>query len=184
MRGEAVILAGLVAAAVPARAADVFTPPSPSSPTNEAPMTPAVWPGFEIKQTKTLAALAWGGLPTPSPSLVANTTAACTEPPIVAVAADPAPPRTRYLPIIRAAECRHHLPRGLLASLIGAESAYKVGARSRVGAVGLTQLMPQTAIEMGVTDRFDPTGSIEGGARYLGQEVSRTTPRPLPMSRE
>jgi len=90
---------------------------------------------------------------------------------IVAGAVDPARPRARYLPLIRAAECRHHLSQGLLASLIGAGSAYKVRARSRVGALGLTQLMPGTEREVGVTDRLDPARSIEGGARYLGRTI-------------
>ena len=47
MRGEALILATLVVAAAPARAADVLAPPS-ASPTSAAPATPAAWPGFEI----------------------------------------------------------------------------------------------------------------------------------------
>jgi len=70
----------------------------------------------------------------------------------------------------------------LLASLVGAESAYKVRERSCVGAVGLTQLMPGTARELGVTDRFDPARSIEGGARYLGRMIERFAAIPLALA--
>lgn len=170
MRGGASILATLIVAAAPARAADVLTQTS-LSPMNLAPATSAAWPGFEIRRTQDLAALAWGAAPMPAP---ASTTAIpCAEPPAVTGASDPMLARTRYLPLIRAAECRHHLPQGLLASLVGAESAYKARARSRVGAVGLTQLMPGTAREVGVTDRLDPARSIEGGAKYLGRMIDR-----------
>ena len=184
MRGGASIVAALFFVAAPAHAADVSGPTTTAeaSSVSAAPATP-VWPGFEIRRTETLVALAWGRSPESSPSLAANTTAAaCVELPIVAVAGDPVASRERYLPMIRAAECRHHLPRGLLASLIGAESAYNIRARSRVGAVGLTQLMPRTAIEMGVTDRFDPARSIEGGAKYLGHMIERFATVPLALA--
>ncbi len=170
MHGKASILATLIVAAAPARAADVLAPPS-ASPTSAAPATLPAWPGFEIRRTQELATLAWGAQPMPSPAGI--TAIPCADPPVAMGAADPMPARTRYLPLIRAAECRHHLPKGLLASLIGAESAYKVRARSRVGAVGLTQLMPRTAVEVGVNDRLDPARSIEGGARYLGRMIER-----------
>ena len=56
--------------------------------------------------------------------------------------------------------------RGFLA-LVRAESNWDPNAVSPVGAQGLTQLMPATAEEVGVTDPFDPRQSLEGGAKYL-----------------
>lgn len=81
--------------------------------------------------------------------------------------------RPRMLPLVRAAEVRHRLPAGLLDALIAAESAYNPWAVSGAGAGGLAQLMPATAAELGVFDRFDPFQSIEGGARYLRRMLDR-----------
>jgi len=56
----------------------------------------------------------------------------------------------------------------LLRSLIQQESGGKQSARSGVGAIGLTQLMPSTAASLGV-DPNDPLQNVRGGARYLKQ---------------
>jgi len=61
----------------------------------------------------------------------------------------------------------------LLEALVEAESAFDPGARSRAGAMGLTQLMPGTAQALGVSNPFDPVQSLNGGARYLSQMMSR-----------
>jgi hypothetical protein len=55
----------------------------------------------------------------------------------------------------------------LARAIIQAESAFYDKARSRVGAMGLMQLMPATALRFGVTDPFDPRQNIEGGTKYL-----------------
>lgn len=55
----------------------------------------------------------------------------------------------------------------LLHAVVKAESAYDPNAVSRAGAVGLMQLMPQTAQRFGVTNSRDPRSNLEGGARYL-----------------
>lgn len=81
--------------------------------------------------------------------------------------------RSRHLGLVRAAEAAHSLPRGLLDALIATESAYRPRALSRAGAAGLAQLMPGTATELGVSNRFDPWQSIEGGARYLRRMLDR-----------
>lgn len=83
------------------------------------------------------------------------------------------PRRSRYHPLIRAAEVRHMLPAGLLDAVVATESAYMPWAVSRSGAAGLAQLMPATALALGVRDRFDPGQSIDGGARYLRQMLNR-----------
>ena len=53
------------------------------------------------------------------------------------------------------------------------ESAYRNRACSPAGACGLTQLMPGTAAELGVRDRFDPLQNLDGGADYLARQLLR-----------
>jgi hypothetical protein len=55
----------------------------------------------------------------------------------------------------------------LARAVIQAESAFYARARSRTGALGLMQLMPQTAERFGVVDPFDPRQNITGGVKYL-----------------
>jgi len=61
----------------------------------------------------------------------------------------------------------------LLHALVIVESAYDIGAVSPVGARGLTQLMPATARELGVTNAFDTEQNLRGGARYLAIQIGR-----------
>jgi soluble lytic murein transglycosylase-like protein len=82
------------------------------------------------------------------------------------------PPQTsakasEYAALIDAAALRYNLPPALLHAMIKVESGYNPRATSPKGAVGLMQLMPNTAKRYGVTDRTDPASSIEGGARYM-----------------
>jgi hypothetical protein len=81
--------------------------------------------------------------------------------------------RASYLPHVYAAEVRYALPSGLLDALVWTESRYNPLAVSHVGAAGLGQLMPATARELGVTNRFDPVSNIDGAARYLRQMLDR-----------
>jgi len=81
--------------------------------------------------------------------------------------------RSQFWALVSDAECRHDLPRGLLDALVVAESMYDPRATSRMGAGGLAQLMPGTARELGVADRYDPASNIDAGARYLRQQLDR-----------
>lgn len=60
----------------------------------------------------------------------------------------------------------------LFARLVGRESAYRPDARSSAGAIGLGQLMPGTAADLGVDPR-DPAQNLRGSARYLRQQLDQ-----------
>lgn len=71
-----------------------------------------------------------------------------------------------YLQAAKSAAQKHGVPTDLFLRLIQQESGWRPAARSHKGAIGLAQLMPQTARLLGV-DPHDPHQNIEGGARYL-----------------
>lgn len=75
--------------------------------------------------------------------------------------------RKLYDPIIKAYSLRYKVPADLIHSIIKAESDYDSRALSVKGAAGLMQLMPDTASQYGVRDRFDPEDNIKGGIQYL-----------------
>jgi soluble lytic murein transglycosylase-like protein len=61
----------------------------------------------------------------------------------------------------------------LFEALISAESGFNPTVKSRAGAMGLSQLMPDTAKSLGVNDPFDPAQNLRGGATYLRQMLDR-----------
>lgn len=81
--------------------------------------------------------------------------------------------RMTFLADVHAAEARFGLPHGLLDALIWTESRYNPTAVSSAGAAGLGQLMPGTAKDLGVRNRFDPQSNIQGAASYLRQMLNR-----------
>lgn len=74
-----------------------------------------------------------------------------------------------YEALIQQAATRNGVEPALLRGLIEQESGFNPSAHSSAGALGLTQLMPSTAASLGVTEPLNPTQSIEGGARLLGE---------------
>lgn len=77
--------------------------------------------------------------------------------------------RGRYVDMARKVARLHGVPEDLFLRLVQQESGWKSKARSHKGAIGLAQLMPFTAKELGVNP-YDPYENLEGGARYLSQQ--------------
>jgi soluble lytic murein transglycosylase-like protein len=66
-----------------------------------------------------------------------------------------------------------NVPPELVMAVIGQESAGDVEAVSPKGAGGLMQLMPDTAKDLGVKDRFNPEENLRGGITYLSQMLDK-----------
>jgi soluble lytic murein transglycosylase-like protein len=73
----------------------------------------------------------------------------------------------RYDGHIQEAAELYQLPQAFIRAVVLVESNFYPDAVSRVGAMGLMQLMPGTAASMGVLDPFDPRQNVLGGTRYL-----------------
>jgi hypothetical protein len=95
---------------------------------------------------------------------------------------DPLPDWVPYRHLIRAAAKAADLHPWLLAALVQAESNFDPEAISRVGARGLTQLMPAAQMDHGVRDVFDPAENLRGGADHLRLMLDRFDSLPLALA--
>jgi len=74
---------------------------------------------------------------------------------------------------VRGAAQQHHVPPALLLAVMKAESAFNPTVVSKAGAVGLMQLIPETAIRHGVRNLYDANDNIAGGAKHLRYLLDR-----------
>ncbi len=81
--------------------------------------------------------------------------------------------RRLHYDLITRAACEARISASLLEAVVEQESAYRTLAVSRAGAMGLTQLMPGTAKELGVVRPLEPLANLRGGARYLRMQLDR-----------
>ena len=80
---------------------------------------------------------------------------------------------TSYDDLILTASGRHSVDADLIRAVIKTESDFNAGARSHKGAMGLMQLMPDTARLHNVVDAYNPVENVEGGVRHLRMLLDR-----------
>ncbi|MEM7016728.1 MAG: lytic transglycosylase domain-containing protein [Pseudomonadota bacterium] len=83
-----------------------------------------------------------------------------------------ASPEDNYPAMADQAAARYGIDKHLFRALITQESAWNPRAISSKGAIGLGQLMPATARDLGV-DPYDPMQNLDGSARYLSRQIKR-----------
>jgi soluble lytic murein transglycosylase-like protein len=81
--------------------------------------------------------------------------------------------------VVREASSRNRLDPDFVSSVIMAESHFKTHAVSKKGALGLMQLMPATAAQLGVADPFDPRANVEAGTAHLSALLDRYNNDPI-----
>ncbi len=80
---------------------------------------------------------------------------------------------SEYDGLIASASAKYGVDSNLVKSVMKSESNFRPNAISSAGAMGLMQVMPDTAGDMGVTDPYDPAQNIEGGVKYLARMLKR-----------
>jgi len=85
--------------------------------------------------------------------------------------------KKKFAELIEQTAYKHQVDAKLVHAVIQTESAYNANAQSPKGAVGLMQLMPDTAKRFGVLDRNDPDQNVDGGIRYLKHLIALFNPK-------
>lgn len=79
--------------------------------------------------------------------------------------------KTKYDAYFKAAAKKYNVSESLLKAIAKAESNFNPNDVSSAGAIGIMQLMPETAKELGVKDAYDPEQNIMGGAKCISQKL-------------
>ncbi len=115
-----------------------------------------------------LLAAAMSSAPAARPMVALLPTTAVVKPRVeVLIEYSALPPDEAYDAMIEEAAVDYDMDADLIRAVMQTESAFHPLVVSRAGAEGLMQLMPELAVEMGVSDSFDPRENIRGGTRYL-----------------
>lgn len=83
------------------------------------------------------------------------------------------PPDVPFGALIEAMSARHGVDARLVRAVVEVESAFRADARSPKGAMGLMQLMPQTARQYALRDPYDPAANLDVGVRHLRSLLDR-----------
>ena len=81
--------------------------------------------------------------------------------------------RAAHFETVARIACNHGLPTRLLDAVIAQESSYDFLALSRAGAMGMMQIMPGTARQLGLSNPWEPVANMVAGARYLREQLDR-----------
>ncbi|HEY1936565.1 MAG TPA: lytic transglycosylase domain-containing protein [Candidatus Angelobacter sp.] len=133
-----------------------------------APQPPAVAPPVLVSK--------------PLPTVASQTTlaaAASTSPLPKPAVHNPAAQNIDLDEVVREASSKNRLDPDFVSSVIKAESNFKTRAVSKKGALGLMQLMPSTAAQLGLADPFDPRANVEAGTAHLSALLDRYNNDPI-----